>query len=336
MKRCVILSMLAITCVIGGPAIRAQAGWIGSRGGSNYIYYQSATSQQPLECFGVVKNYHLQTALIRTQLQDMKNSGQMRLRIPLYFRTDEASPASCANVGALGLAMPSAGGNFAAQYRQNLANLLVDIKDRGFAEVEISFHPLANNSPEEPYWPGYPNWNEGQYQENWNLIYNLHSVIQGAGIQFKIDLSNELSPTGWSGLAPQYLVRLWSDYNYVFGKSDTVGFSAISAVRLGYAVDLYNFSGYGTPNEYAIHIGTDAASMIPQVGNVLDSKGEVWKPVRISEAPYDDAAVAYDARSAIIQSSFQHVVPFLIQWPDNSGVTYTPPVSFFYWAAYGF
>ena len=51
----------------------------------------------------------------------------------------------------------------------------------------------------------------------------------GAGIQYRIDLVNEGTPTSGQMVLRQYAQRLWADYTFVFGKSDTLGFSSIAS-----------------------------------------------------------------------------------------------------------
>jgi hypothetical protein len=74
---------------------------------------------------------------INSQLTEMYNNGQRRLRIPIYF-------ARGINSGTI---MDSTGGNLAPQFQSNLAGLLAAIKTAGFLEVEVGFFPQASNDP---------------------------------------------------------------------------------------------------------------------------------------------------------------------------------------------
>ncbi len=78
-------------------------------GGSNYGWYYLAPpcNREP---YGVVYNYNTATATIDSQLQQMYNNGQRRLRIPIYH-------ARGINSGTI---MDSTGGTLAPQFLSNL------------------------------------------------------------------------------------------------------------------------------------------------------------------------------------------------------------------------
>jgi hypothetical protein len=107
-----------------------------SPGGSNYGWYAITTTQTnpcEREPFGVIYNYDTATATIDSQLQALYDNGQRRLRIPIYFGRG-------LNTGTV---MDSTGGNLSPRFRNNLANFLNSVRQHGFVEIEVSFHPIT-------------------------------------------------------------------------------------------------------------------------------------------------------------------------------------------------
>ena len=297
-------------------------------GGSDYGWYYLAPGCNR-EPYGVVYNYNTATATINTQLQQMYNSGQRRLRIPIYHARGLDS----------GTIMDSAGGNLSPQFQTNLANLLAAIKAAGFVEIEVSFHPQSNNNP--TVWTTF---SDDYFQENWSLIQNLHPIIAGAGISYHIDLMNEgIPPLGWAVLL-QYDQMLWNDYVAEFGSDDTLGFSIIAdSAHVGQVSAVYGpspFGNQGSPQLFDVHIYDETGNSFATAFNALTSQGYQGVPWIIGEAFYNDAAEASSLRQEA-DSTGQKVL-YLTQWPLTSdescsnAVNVAPPVNFSNYQAQGF
>ncbi len=297
-------------------------------GGSNYGWYYLAPpcNREP---YGVVYNYNTATATINTQLQQMYDNGQRRLKIPIYH-------ARGLNSGTI---MDSTGGNLSPQFQANLANLLAAIKAAGFVEIEVGFYPQSNNSP-----IGWTTFSDDYFQENWSLIQNLHPIIAGAGISYHIDLQNEgIPPLGWAVLL-QYDQMLWNDYVAEFGSDDTVGFSIIAdSAHVGQVNAVYGPSPYGnqgSPQLFEVHIYDETGSEFATAFNALTSQGYQGVPWIIGEAFYNDAAEATSLRQEA-DSTGQKVL-YITQWPLSSdescsnAVNVAPPVNFSNYQAQGF
>jgi len=297
-------------------------------GGSNYGWYYLAPpcNREP---YGVVYNYNTATATINTQLQQMYNNGQRRLKIPIFH-------ARGLNSGTI---MDSTGGNLSPQFQANLANLLAAIKAAGFVEIEVGFYPQSNNNP-----IGWTTFSDDYFQENWSLIQNLHPIIAGAGISYHIDLMNEgIPPLGWAVLL-QYDQMLWNDYVAEFGSNDTVGFSIIAdSAHVGQVSAVYESSPYGnqgSPQLFEVHIYDETGSEFATAFNALTSQGYQGVPWIIGEAFYNDAAEASSLRQEA-NSTGQKVL-YLTQWPVTSdgtcstAVNVAPPVDFSNYQAQGF
>lgn len=180
----------------------------------------------------------------------------------------------------------------------------------------VSFHPQAENDP--------VNWDsrgvgysEDYFQENWNLIRNLHPIIAGAGIPFRIDLTNEGTPDYWQPALLVYAQKLWNYYVEAFGKSDTLGFSIIPVPgRLDLVSVLYGpseFGDHGLPEVFDIHFYDNNIPDFWNAFNRLSDQGYQATPWIIGEAFYNDAQEAAELRG-MIDYAGQNVL-YLLQWP---------------------
>ncbi len=299
-------------------------------GGSNYIAYRMDGCLR--EPYGVVNSYDVASSTIQSQLRQMVAAGQRRLRIPiLHHRASDS-----------GTSMDSTGGNLSAKNRANLANLLAAVKDAGFAEVEVGFFPLEANSPMD--WDAL---NEDYYQENWNLISNLHPIIAQAGIPYRIDLSNEAMPmSGDKQGRFQYATRLWNDYTWNFGKADTIGFS-MTVWLAGRVAQIPTVYGNNPPDVLEFHLYRDPSGWNKdEYVQFVDAKNKMNdlglnQPIIVGETYFNDATSAANIRRAINDTGAN--VLHLLQWPmtyqnncPDTGVDTTPPTAFDAFAAQGF
>jgi hypothetical protein len=298
-------------------------------GGSNYGWYYltPACNREP---YGIVYNYNTASTTINSQLQQMYNNGQRRLRIPIYH-------ARGINSGTI---MDSTGGTLAPQFLTNLANLLAAVKAAGFLEIEVSFHPQASNDPAQ--WA--TTFSSDYFQENWSVIQTVRSIVAAAGVPYHLDLLNEgIPPLGYTALL-QYDQMLWSDYVAKFGSADTLGFSIIAdAAHVGQVSLVYGPSAYGnqgSPQLFDVHIYDETGNSFATAFNSLTSQGYKGVPWIIGEAYYNDAAEAAAQRSEI-KSTGQKVL-YLTQWPLTSSLTcnnqvnVAPPADFSNYAAQSF
>lgn len=295
-------ALIKTACAVGAIAstVVALPSFATPTGGSDYGWYQVTNCNR--EPYGVIANYNTASATINQQLATMIANGQRRLRIPIYFGHGINS----------GTVMDSTGGNLSPQNRQNLTNLLAAIKNAGFAEIEVGFFPVgAMNDPTS--WSQY---NETYYQENWNLIYNLHSIIASAGILYRIDLQNEGAPTTGQTALLQYDQHLWNDYNFVFGKNDTVGVSIIPEQnRLQNLPAVYGPSQYGShgaPYLFDLHFYDHTTTNFINTYNIMHGNypGIGWI---LGEAFYNDPVQADTLNQSIAQTG--QTIFYLTQWP---------------------
>lgn len=281
-----------------------------SSGGSNYAWYRINSCDR--EPYGVIVNYDVAGANIDSQLQAMYASGQRRLRIPIYFRRETYGS---------GTVMPSLGGDLSSRFRSNLASFLNSVRQLGFVEVELSFHPIGENDPS-----AWTVWSEDFYQENWNFIANLRPVFVNSGLNYKIDLTNEAIPHDFQSILLQYARRLWNDYTYTFGKADTIGFSVIAG-ELGRVQQIPSVYQGNYPDGFDMHFYENSYTSFVNAHNTLASFGLTQSWV-IGEAFYDDSQESQELRQAI-QATGRNPL-FLTQWPatrTSSCLNIAPPLT---------
>src|SRR4051812_17148167 len=116
--------------------------------------------------------------------------------------------------------VPSAGGTLREPYRSNLQRYAEDVRDAGFARLELSFAPrLANH-------PGLLQWDPARLDENWGFVQDVRTLVRASGpAQAVFDLLNEGAPSDAQPAQvirqrTAYLTTLWRRYADVFGVAD--------------------------------------------------------------------------------------------------------------------
>ena len=148
-------------------------------------------------------------------------------------------------------------------------------------------------------------------QENWNLIYNLMPIIQGAGIACQVDLGNELSPPSGNYAWTHYSRKLWTNFKLVFERANTVGFSLPQAASR--ASNMRAVYGDTPPYTFEVHIYDDAYNAFRGLDKAMDNIGYKVPGWIVGESYYNDDLSANQIQQAGPASS--RVVHFLTQWP---------------------
>ncbi|WP_158891990.1 hypothetical protein [Amycolatopsis anabasis] len=317
MTRLLLVPLLAALLAAGAPASATPAA--SAPGGSNYNFYGlNGCDREP---FGVINRFDRGRDTITGQLGAMRRAGQQRLRIGVFHHRGPDT----------GTVMDSTGGDLSPANRRNLADLLAAVKAAGFAEVEVAFHPIGDSAPYN--WAAF---DEGRYQENWNLIHHLRPIIAGAGIPYRIDLMNEGAPAPNQPALRDYAKRLWTDYTHTHGKADTVGFSVIGdPARIGQLPAVY---GDNQPYVFDLHFYEAEYAAFVAAHDAMNQLGyhQGWI---LGEAYYNDAVAAVDLRRASNATGRQ--VHYLTQWPLTRArtcpdVDVAPPADFGAYTAQGF
>ena len=316
--------LLLITSItLGGFCSGPLAGTYAT-GGSNYAWYKVEGASCIREPYGVIANFNTQSSVIKQQLAAMRANGQQRLRIPIFYGHN-------LNTGTV---MNSTGGNLSAQNRKNLADFLKAVKNAGFVEIIVSFFPTGDyNDPAA--WLSYK---EENYQENWNVVFNVRPIIAASGMLYRIDLHNEAIPTSSQTALLQYTQHLWNDYVYSYGKNDTVGFSIntdttqdrLDQLSIVYGDSIYG--NHGAPYLFDLHIyglepktQKNTFQIFQNAYNKIHPyfPGQGWI---IGETSYNDFEEAQDLNLAITATG--QIVFYVAQWPlTTSTFAQQPPTN---------
>lgn len=341
-------SMLAAALLGGAFAAQAQSWQAPIRGGSNFENYGFV----PGDFYGtadtyVVSNFDQRNpgySIMVSQLQAMANEGQRTIRIPISFTSDTQYSTDCSGSSGNYDIMVLSNLQLSSQCLQNFQALLAEIKKDGFQYIELGMWPSYHNNPNN-----WTSWDEATYQTNWNFIVNLRTIARQTLTDptqmpppppyppIYFDLQNELSTAGPNGgIQVEYMQRLWGDYVYNYGKSDTFGFSmALDGQSDESAIvqslnTIYNYyfdpccglsPSFGPPDIIEAHIETGDSSTDSTLLQNLDSDlaaNGIGSTIVLSEALYqneNDAVGLATAAEAILTGPNQRQVWWLMQWP---------------------
>lgn len=234
--------------------------------GSNYLQWQ-------VDCqggWGIIKQFHLQSALIGQQLDQMIAGGQTVLRIPVCHMSDPPpDPNDTSNLSSEGAVLD-------AQSAANLVALLGEIKKRPFQMVIVGLFPQWLNSPAG--WAQSGNWDEAHYQNNWNfaiwLVNTVRTAMAGFTGQLWFDYLNEgLNGGNWPLLVRYCSAIWWGVCNATWpggllaiGAQDALGFSIPGQLNPVIWNAVYSPGGQ-VPNLIDVHIYHDTPPLNSTVGD---------------------------------------------------------------------
>lgn len=334
------------------------------RGGSNLHWYALGPNCDR-EPYGIVANYHELGVReqVRAQLIEMRASGQDNVALGLYH----LSPITPTIDGRVtGTILDSSGGSLHPRMRQNLVELLSDVRDAGFRSFLFRYFPQGGNDAKQ--WDDIGPEQAELLEQNWTLIRSVEGLLQQSGMDWGTDLLAEGMPRakifeflgqefidadrpnkqGWS----RYAREIWKRYSTEFGTARTVGFSFVSDSE-----DL-RIDARAEHKDYVY--GVDGALRLPLAlaidiyGSAERDEGWIFRSYHrhlrdeglgdmvwvIGESYYDDAVAARalaEAMTATGQSVF-----YLTQWPLLRGATCdpdvsaAPPVDFSNYSRFGF
>lgn len=317
-----------------GPAPRLS---IEARPGVNLGFFDLGPNCDR-EPFGVLANLHKPGVRQRVTdiLVELRARGSESIAVGIYhFRAP--GPADADGVWPGSAILDSTGGNLHPRMRQNLADLLADIRAAGFAQLLVRYHPQGGNDVAQ--WTQY---DESIFEENWNLIANLMPIIEGGGLDYRVDLMTEGMPRArfvnvfgqvvffptdpdnepWS----RYANRLWQNYVSRFDPQRSVGFSSISdpdpnrlRARLEHTSYVYRLPGGERiyPGAFAFSIyawpGADEGDLYERIVDRLRRIGLGDVPLIIAESYYNDREGM--ARLAAVAREQQAPPLYVLQWP---------------------
>jgi hypothetical protein len=304
--------------------------------GINFNWFDLDENCDPGE-FSVLSKLHRPGVRERVlqQLIEQRARGAESIAIGIFhFR---APGTTIEGVWDNGTLLDSTGGNLHPRIRQNLADLLSDIRDAGFAQLLLRFHPQGINDPAR-----WSSFDAEVFEENWNLIANVVPIAAASGLDWRVDLMTEgmprarfarvlgqllLFPTepdneAWS----RYANRLWQNYVSVFGPERSVGISSISdsdpdrlRARIEHTSYVYRMNGGERiyPGALAFDIygrdGVDEGELYRRIVDRLQRIGLGDMPLIIAETFYNDREALGLLSAAMRETGTRPL--FLLHWP---------------------
>lgn len=260
--------------------------------------------------------YNINPTLANSQLAAMRASGMDYIVLQFGMRDLSVCAASGACYNGFpddwvwGETIDNSLGTMHPTHEANLRALLKRAVALGFRNVVIRFTDGAA--------AGWASWDEVAYQHSWNYIVKVHTItdqeLAGSVTGAIYDLGGE-GAADRNGMTLQYMQRLWADYTFVFGSSDTFGFSSIAnADNVSRTLAAY---GAARPSRYAFTAYGDVYANLTDVWNTLPASERV-KPVMLIETYHNDATTA--AQIALFLNQHPTFNLFAVtQWPLNRG-----------------
>jgi hypothetical protein len=367
-----VLPSLALAQSDTVPDTRAQAAASAS-GGSNYLWFDvdpvPADAADPVQAcidardrYGILANYHRPGVrrLVQAQLRAMRAAGQDRIATGVIHLRAPAGQAVAGTLG--GTLLDSTGGRLYPPVRQRLIHFLADIRAAGFSEVLFRYFPQGDNTP---LW--WTRFDEGLFEENWQLIRSIEPVLRASGLNYRTDLMVEGMPRArfWQALGEYYIDanspdnaawseyarRLWRKYVAEFGHERSVGFSFVSdsndvrtKARVRHAPYVYRLADGSVryPPVFALDIyggaGTSERTIFERHHHAMRDMGRN-EPWIIAESYYNDPQAAEGLLAAMTATG--RPVLYFTQWPldrriDRCDVNVAPPVDYDAWRQHGF
>ena len=292
-------------------------------GGTVYVDYTTNVykwdgKNRPEETRTVIANYHKNPELIKEQLKKMYEMGQRQITLNLWYVESSKTDSSKRwpdNIFIHTVVPQNAA--LTKLHEKNLKDLLKNIKETGYQKIYFRFCTQGGASPND-----WDKWEEKKYQNNWNFIVNVRSVIKselGSSVPVIFDLDGEYGGST-TNQAATYTKRLWSDYVKKFGPSDSYGFSfAVTPGRVKEMIKIYDEVGtrpsmyaldvygkiFGLPSEY---------EQLRSPAQELKEAGEDKKPVIIQETYENNVKAAAGFLKA--KKDYNLNIRAVFQWPN--------------------
>lgn len=294
-------------------------------GGSNYVFIdlgRYATQPTPENWASDVKtpvvHYHQYVALVRTQLDKLIASGQKKIALVVWFGGPATPDFSCETW--MHTVCPQAGGLMPSQARQNLINMLSEIKSRSFEEVQIR---LGYQGTADIH--GWTAWNEDIYQSSRGFIFDVvetsELALADSAIRRFYDLGLEAMghPHMSRSWYRRFLKQIWTEYVASYPLERTIGFSFNHADLAATRDSLKLFDEVGArPPRLGLDVYLDRRDVFRNFSTALIWAG--WGrqyPLYIQETYRNDPQIAQEIRSA--RQDFGLNIRSVMQWPLGQG-----------------
>lgn len=288
-------------------------------GGSNYVFielgkYATEPTEENWALYvkTPVVHYHLLTEKIKKQLDALVANGQEKIAIVVWF----GGPGLSCEFH-MHTVCPQ-NGKLPAQAKSNLRQLLIEIANRPFKEVQVR---LGLQGSADIH--GWTKWEEDIYNSSRDFTMDVVETSEDALKEYSIkrfyDLGMELMghPHIERAWYKRYLEQLWTHYTNQYPVDQTIGFSFNHAHRLSTYNSLKIFDASGKrPPILGFDIYLDRSGNFQNIeGALLLAGWDKRYPIFIQETYLNDTAVAKDILAARKNNGLN--VRTIMQWPLN-------------------
>lgn len=299
-------------------------------GGSNYVVYSAgeyATNPSDATWYRdlrpVIGTYHLDSLTVQRQLREMRDNGQERIALVLWYEdfglhADPAARTALAGgpeQDVHGHIVDSRAGQLTARHAANLRRVVELIQQAGYRELVFRFASQGLSRPHD-----WEEWREADYMKNWSFIVSTKSlvdeVVARGSMSILYDLDVELGGIRHLGETRRYAQRMWRDYVQRYGARNTVGFSiSVGQGVVAAAIEDFYRAAMTRPPVYAIDLWGDEYALLQQASRELQKAGEADRPVIIQEVWYNDPQSARAIARA--RESLELNLRYIMQWPGS-------------------
>lgn len=228
-----------------------------------------------------VGEYHVNPALIRSQLQKMYDSGQRKIALPIWFNNFASNVTEQSNAHTV----RANSGKLTQRHRDNLKKLIREIKKTGFLELIIRTGAQGISSPKN-----WSTWNQEQYNRNWNYIQDIikvtESELKNSKVRSLYDLGIEMGGIT-KGQSRRYVRNMWKDFKKKYKGVRSYGFSiAYEPGRLNTLIQ--DLKLHGLPNQYGIDLYKRIDTKIPLIKKELQQNNVGKSSIIIQECYYNN------------------------------------------------
>jgi hypothetical protein len=208
-----------------------------------------------------------------------------------------------------------------SQHRANMRAILANLRQIGFQEVVIRFASSGRGDP----W-GWSAWDPQQYATSRDFVLSTMAAVEQERGTLPVVYDLDIEKGGVEqGQGRPYTRALWADYLAQYPAARAIGFSiaasgggsiTLGATRLQLLLDDLRAAG-GVPGRIGLDVYGEEFATLREVVPVLRAAGMSHTPVLVTEAYYNDPAVATAVARARAEVGLN--ITYLLQWPLARG-----------------
>lgn len=271
---------------------------------------------------GAVTHHHLDPQRLRQHLRALKEAGQRRVAIVLWFTEPIDGQDTWMHA-----VVPRADGTLPPQAQANLLALLGDIDAVGFDEVQIRFGPQGGaewRCFKNPACYADPSLRHNPHLEeaiaySWDVIRTAIDLVEAQGFRTPrlYDVVAEYAGHPFMAEVPgwnRYASRLWElSYARYTPRGVAVNMSFNHAQVSGTEAAFDLFDRVGWPEKVSIDVYENIYGAFGVLADALARRGRQGFPVFVQETFVNDASTADELKQAA--TDFGVNLRFVMQWP---------------------